>query len=38
MMRENRFPRSRKIGKVARAWLENEIEDWIKKRAEGKEL
>jgi predicted DNA-binding transcriptional regulator AlpA len=37
MMRENRFPQSKRIGKVAMAWLEDEIEDWIKKRAAGKE-
>jgi len=37
MMREDRFPQSRRIGKVAKAWLENEIEDWIKNRAAGQE-
>jgi len=31
MMREGRFPQSRRIGKVATAWLEEEIEEWIKK-------
>lgn len=34
MMREGRFPQSRRIGKVATAWLENEVEDWIKERAQ----
>jgi prophage regulatory protein len=33
MMREGRFPQSRRIGKMATAWLENEIEEWIKNRA-----
>jgi prophage regulatory protein len=32
MMREGRFPLSRRIGKAATAWLENEIEEWIKRR------
>ncbi|MGH9960645.1 MAG: helix-turn-helix transcriptional regulator [Pyrinomonadaceae bacterium] len=31
MMREGRFPQSRRIGKVAKAWLEDEVEEWIKK-------
>jgi prophage regulatory protein len=34
MMREGRFPQSRRIGKVAMAWLESEVEDWIKERAQ----
>jgi prophage regulatory protein len=34
MMREGRFPQSRRIGKVATAWLENEVEEWIKERAQ----
>jgi prophage regulatory protein len=33
MMREGRFPQSRRIGKVATAWLENEVEEWIRQRA-----
>jgi len=33
MMREGRFPQSRKIGKMAAAWLESEVEEWIKKRS-----
>jgi predicted DNA-binding transcriptional regulator AlpA len=33
MMQEGRFPQSRRIGKVATAWLENEVEEWIQKRA-----
>ncbi|HYK88780.1 MAG TPA: AlpA family phage regulatory protein [Acidobacteriota bacterium] len=33
MMREGRFPQSRRIGKAATAWLESEVEDWIKERA-----
>lgn len=33
MMREGRFPQSRRIGKMATAWLENEVEDWIKEHA-----
>jgi len=35
MMREGRFPQSRRIGKMATAWLESEVEDWIKERAEN---
>ncbi len=35
MMREGRFPQSRRIGKMAAAWLESEVEDWIKERAEA---
>lgn len=37
MMREGRFPRSRRIGKTAKAWLEDEVEDWIRKQAMAKE-
>jgi prophage regulatory protein len=33
MMREGRFPQSRRIGKMATAWLEHEIEDWIREHA-----
>jgi len=33
MMREGQFPQSRRIGKMATAWLENEVEDWIKEHA-----
>jgi hypothetical protein len=33
MMREGRFPQSRRIGKTAKAWLEEEVEDWIRKQA-----
>jgi prophage regulatory protein len=33
MMREGRFPQSRKIGKMAAAWLESEVEDWMKENA-----
>jgi prophage regulatory protein len=36
MMREGRFPQSRRIGKVATAWLEHEVEDWIKERAQNR--
>ena len=36
MMREGRFPQSRRIGKVAIAWLESEVEDWIKERAQNR--
>jgi len=36
MMREGRFPQSRRIGKVATAWLESEVEDWIKERAQNR--
>ena len=32
-MPEGRFPQSRRIGKVAMARLENEVEDWIRARA-----
>ncbi len=35
MMREGRFPQSRRIGKMATAWLESEVEDWIKERAQN---
>jgi prophage regulatory protein len=34
MMREGRFPQSRRIGKMATAWLESEVEDWIQERAQ----
>jgi len=37
MMRKGRFPHSRRIGKVATAWLESEVEDWIKERAQTTE-
>jgi prophage regulatory protein len=33
MMREGRFPQSRRIGKMAAAWLESEVEDWMKETA-----
>ena len=33
MMREGRFPQSRRIGKMAAAWLESEVEDWMRKNA-----
>ncbi len=33
MMREGRFPQSRRIGKMAAAWLESEVEDWMKENA-----
>jgi prophage regulatory protein len=33
MMKEGRFPQSYRIGKAATAWLESEIEEWIKKHA-----
>ena len=33
MMRDGQFPRSRRIGKTAMAWLEDEVEDWIRRRA-----
>jgi prophage regulatory protein len=33
MMREGRFPQSRRIGKMATAWLESEVEEWIQERA-----
>jgi prophage regulatory protein len=33
MMRGGRFPQSRRIGKMAAAWLESEVEDWMKKNA-----
>ncbi len=35
MMREGRFPQSRRIGKMAAAWLESEVEEWIKERAQA---
>ena len=34
MMREGRFPQSRRIGRMATAWLESEVEDWIRERAQ----
>ena len=34
MMREGRFPQSRRIGKMATAWLESEVEEWIRQRAQ----
>jgi prophage regulatory protein len=34
MMREGRFPQSRRIGKMAAAWLESEVEDWMKRNVE----
>ena len=34
MMREGRFPQSRRVGKMAAAWLESEVEEWIRQRAE----
>lgn len=34
MMREGRFPQSRRIGKMAAAWLESEVDEWIRQRAE----
>ncbi len=34
MMREGRFPQSRRIGKMAAAWLESEVEEWTRQRAE----
>jgi predicted DNA-binding transcriptional regulator AlpA len=37
MMREGRFPQSRRIGKTAKAWLEDEVEEWIRKQAMNKE-
>jgi len=33
MMREGRFPRSRRIGKAAMAWLDTEVDEWIRKQA-----
>jgi prophage regulatory protein len=33
MMRDGRFPQSRRIGKMAAAWLESEVEDWMRKNA-----
>jgi predicted DNA-binding transcriptional regulator AlpA len=33
MMREGHFPQSRRIGKMAKAWLEDEIEEWMKNQA-----
>lgn len=37
MMREGRFPQSRRIGKVAMAWLDHEVDEWIGKPAGLKE-
>jgi len=37
MMREGHFPQSRRIGKTAMAWIENEIEVWMKERARVRE-
>ena len=34
MMREGRFPQSRRIGKMATAWLESEVDEWIRQRSE----
>jgi prophage regulatory protein len=34
MMRDGRFPQSRRIGKMATAWLESEVEEWIRQRAQ----
>ena len=34
MMREGRFPQSRRIGRAAMAWVENEIVEWMEERAE----
>src|SRR2546422_11454853 len=33
MEREGRFPRSRRIGKSAKAWLETEVLSWMQERA-----
>jgi prophage regulatory protein len=33
MEREGRFPRSRRIGKCAKAWLEAEVMMWMQERA-----
>jgi len=33
MEREGRFPRSRRIGKGAKAWLETEVLSWMQERA-----
>src|SRR5216117_2129981 len=33
MEREGRFPRSRRIGKSAKAWLETEVLTWMQERA-----
>jgi prophage regulatory protein len=33
MIREGRFPRSRRIGKAAMAWLDTEVDEWIRKQA-----
>lgn len=33
MMRDGSFPRSRRIGKSAMAWLESEVDEWMTKRA-----
>jgi prophage regulatory protein len=32
-MREGSFPKSRRIGKSATAWLESEIQEWIRNRS-----
>jgi len=32
MMREGRFPRSRRIGRSATAWLESEVLEWMQER------
>ncbi len=37
VMREGRFPKSKRIGKAAMAWLEHEVDDWMKKRAGAEE-
>jgi prophage regulatory protein len=37
MIREGRFPRSRRIGKAAMAWLDTEVDEWITKRAGSEE-
>jgi prophage regulatory protein len=37
MMKEGRFPPSYRIGKAATAWLDSEVEDWIKRHAYVKE-
>jgi prophage regulatory protein len=33
MEQEGRFPRSRRIGKSAKAWLETEVLSWMQERA-----
>jgi prophage regulatory protein len=33
MMKEGRFPQSYRIGRAATAWLESEVEEWIKEHA-----